>query len=252
MASANPSFTPPTPNRVPNKRDPKVDHVPELRKRKERETEEQNNSTQQSEHLLEDIPEDTPPSGIVILCFDGACRRGAEIKCASGVFYEKYASKFSKGRILNHAKDSLEAEIYAASHAIITAQLIVKEEFDRKTEQRNKKQRTETSIHTFIFRGDSMVIANAIKTGDILRFDDRLKLAKQSAAWARLRSEYEKLVGLGFSVKWVGTQNAKSGGRRIVQLSSRSESPNDTVKSQFSHLLSPGRGCASTSSPTRL
>ena len=219
MASAAP-----TPVRLPNRRDPKVDHVPELRKRKEREEREdgetENHATSQEQRAQGEGPPNVStnvstnvaakviiPSETVILYFDGACRRGANITCSSGVFWEDYESKYSRGRILQHANDSMEAEIYAATHAIITAQLILKEEKERQTVQRgeergNKKPRTETGIHTFVFRGDSMVIANAIKTGDILRFDDRLKLAKQAAAWAKLRTEYEKLIALGYSIKW--------------------------------------------------
>lgn len=144
-----------------------------------------------------------PPPETIVLYFDGACRRGAATACASGVFWERYDNKHSRGRILPNAKDSMEAEIYAATHAIITAQIILKEEKERSTAvSAKKKQRTEAGINTFVFRGDSMVIANAIKTGDILRFDDRLKIAKQAAAWAKLRTEFEKLDGLGFSIKW--------------------------------------------------
>jgi hypothetical protein len=102
------------------------------------------------------------PPETIVLYFDGACRRGAATVCASGVFWERYDNKHSRGRILPNAKDSMEAEIYAATHAIITAQIILKEEKERSTAvSAKKKQRTGAGINTFVFLGDSMVIAKS-------------------------------------------------------------------------------------------
>lgn len=212
-----------------NNRDPVVDHVPEVRARK---------TNRESEKQVEDFRK-----GKVIIYFDGACRRGTVLRCASAVFEGKYESKFSKG-VEVEAGDSLEAEIRGAIMAVQTASNILREEREKKDDlERRKKQKGEHKIDPdrsfqiegFEIRGDSMIIHNAVKSGDLLRYDGKHSLSKQSAAWAKLKTEYDQLQQLGFPIHWEWVpRNLNREADELCNAALDGRAPNPEVKSATS------------------
>lgn len=140
--------------------------------------------------------------------FDGACRRldsrGCRSSCA--VFHASYKSKFTTAVLLD-VDDSLQAELSGAVLALETVKKIVTPEVQHKIK---KGRRLEVEDCNFIIRGDSSVIANAIRSGDILRYEVKRAVLPADHLWSKLKTLLTELQHRGCVIDWRWTPRLRN------------------------------------------